>query len=147
MKILFQLDDLDNIEANLVAEAANRLGVGEFQFFQLAFRAWHGYEIDSESLEPDFWNYLTHDKVPPWVRQYARNIIKTDDEGSLEQGSDDFHRHDRFGPKTNFIWRSRLMALVVIICMVGFFGIVIYNYQEYVPDKYVCNFPPCPDRD
>ena len=143
MKILFQLDDLDNIEANLVAEAANRLGVGEFQFFQLAFQAWYGHEIDPAQLERDFWSYLTHDEVPPWVRHYARNIIKADDEGELDQNEHYYHRHDRFGPNIIYDWREKLKAILLLVFMVVFFLFVLYIYEQHVPEKYQCNFPPC----
>ena len=74
-KFLFQVDDRDNIEANQVAEAANRLGVGEFKLFQVAFQAWHGREIDPDQLEWIFWNYMANDQVPPWARHFARVII------------------------------------------------------------------------
>ncbi|NIP73204.1 MAG: hypothetical protein GWO16_09340, partial [Gammaproteobacteria bacterium] len=75
-KILYQLDELDNIEANVVAEAANRLGVGEFQLFQLAHTAWHGREVDPHQIEAVFFDYMLHDRVPHWVRQFARNVIR-----------------------------------------------------------------------
>lgn len=142
-KIFFQLDDLDNIEANLVAEAANRMGVGEFQFFQLAYQEWHGAEIDPLRLERDFWEYMTHDKVPHWARHFARGVIKTDDAGELEQSDSMYHRHDRFGPKMNYGWRENLKALALVLFVAGFLVFVLYNYQQQVPGKYQCNFPPC----
>ena len=142
-KIFFQLDDLDNIKANLVAEAANRLGVGEFQFFQLAFQAWHGTEIEPERLEREFWEYMSHDQVPPWARHFARRVIEADDAGSLDREDKLFHRHDRFGPKMIYGWRENVKAFLLVLFVAGFLVFVLYHYEKTAPEKYQCNFPPC----
>lgn len=144
-KILFQLDDLDNIEANLIAEAANRLGVGEFQFFQVAFQAWHGYEIEPKQLEQDFLAYMTQDQVPPWARHFARRVIKDDDAAELDRNDEKFHRHDRFGPKMNYGWRENMKAFLLVLFVAGFLIFVLYHYEQAAPEKYRCNFPPCAD--
>ena len=142
-KIFFQVDDLDNIDANLVAEAANRLGVGEFQFFQLAFQSWHGVEIEPEQLEREFWNYMTNDHVPPWARHFARHVIEADDKGGLDREDKMYHRHDRFGPKMTYGWRENLKAFLLVLFVAGFLVFVLYKYEQMVPEKYQCNFPPC----
>lgn len=58
-----------------VAEAAQVLGVGEFELFGLAHRWWHDVPCDDARLERAFGEYLTRETVPPWVRHYCRRVL------------------------------------------------------------------------
>ncbi len=93
-KIFFELGEMDNIEKNLLAEASNRLDVGEFQFLQLGYAEWFGSELDAKSMEAVFFAYLTQDTVPHWARHYARKVIALSDEGKLDHNDPRFHRYD-----------------------------------------------------
>ena len=144
LKFLYQLDDLDNIQANLAAEAANRLDVGEFQLFQLAYRAWYGVEADPKVLEQEFLEYMLHDQVPPWVRQFARNIIKSDDSGRLDPEAEEFHQYDRDRPLNSRTWSGYYKVAFVILLTAGFMALMAYNYEPDPSDNSPCYFPPCP---
>ena len=145
LKILYQLDDLDNIDANLVAEAANRLAVGEFQFFQLAYYSWNGQDAEPKAMEREFLLYMLHDKVPPWVRQYARQIIRQDDEGQLDPGLASYHRFDRgtSSPDANYTKGGWLKVIATLLAALGLIYLMLvgWNIDPSQPPR--CYFPPC----
>ena len=58
-----------------VAEAAEVLGIGEFELFRLAHRWWCGSPCDEESLNREFGEYLVHESMPPWVRHFCRRVL------------------------------------------------------------------------
>lgn len=144
LKIFYRPDKLDTIEANLVAEAANRLGVGEFQFFRLAHREWFDREVQAADLEPAFLGYMLHDQVPHYVRQYARNVIQRDDAGALDPEATEYHifDHDRPAPRRR-LFGAYQIAIVVIFTIV-FMGLVMYTYTPVFLEGGSCLFPPCP---
>lgn len=142
-KILYQLDDLDNIEANLVAEAANRLGVGEFQFFQLAYYAWYGDDIEPKRMEDEFFGYMVQDKVPPWVRQYARNIIKQDDAHEMDPTDSSYHRYDLGTPPPSYSFSGISKVAAVLLFTLLFMGGLIVTYEMNYNMSQRCFFPPC----
>lgn len=61
-----------------VAEASARLDLGEFELFGLAHRRWFGRAAAPAQLERTFAAYMFHGTVPPWVRHYAREILRAD---------------------------------------------------------------------
>jgi len=58
-----------------VAEAAETLAIGEYELFRLAHRWWFDAAGDDALIEEAFGEYLTHEKVPPWVRHYCRRVL------------------------------------------------------------------------
>lgn len=145
LKILYRLDDTDNIEANLVAEAANRLEVGEFQFFRLAHRDWYGRQVDAKELEPAFLEYMLHDRVPHYVRHHARNIIAQDDEGRLDPLAEQYHVFDRDLPTPKRRFSGAIHVALVLIITVVFMGLMLFTYHPtFLIEGDRCMFPPCP---
>lgn len=144
-KIFYDFDDQDNIEKNLLAEASNRLEVGEFQLFQLSYAEWHGREIEAKQLESLFFRYLTEDEVPHWARHYARKIITLYDDGGLDYRAPHFHRFDPDGLRGNPPKRGVLKVFAVLAVVTAFLvgSIVVLNGTR--TQTFPCNFPPCSD--
>lgn len=143
LKIFYELDEMDNIESNLVAEAANRLDVGEFQVFQLAYEAWHGNQLDPQRLETIFFDYLMKNKIPPWARHYARKIIEQGEAGELDYHDPHYHRFDAKSMNTESRQTGLLKAGAVIFIVIAFFGASMFLMRGKSYDDFPCHFPPC----
>jgi len=63
---------------DVIAEASARLDLSEFDLFGQAYRRWFGREPAAGLLEQAFAAYMFHRTVPPWVRHYAREILRTE---------------------------------------------------------------------
>jgi len=68
----------------LMRHAVEIAGVGEFDFFRAAWRAWHGSPPDDGHLERVFVAYLFHQKVPAFTRHFARRVVEAEDDGTLD---------------------------------------------------------------
>jgi len=144
LRFFYRPDRLDNIEANMVAEAANRLGVGEFQFFRLAHEQWHARIVPPESLEPAFMDYMLADKVPHYVRHFARSVIDQSDRGLLDPEAAHFHRFDRGTERRAGSLGGAATVALVLLFTALFLGLTIYTYEPRMPPGERCNYPPCP---
>ena len=67
-----------------VHEAAEVLGIGEFELFRLAHRWWHDAEADDALMDQAFHGYLVREQVPPWVRHYCRRVLLLAAVGQLD---------------------------------------------------------------
>ena len=141
LKILYSLEEPED---NVVAQAANRLGVGEFQIFQLAHADWFGKEADAKRLEPVFFRYLMHDQTDPWVRHFARRIVDLDDRGVLDTGSEHYHRYDARSMRPLSRVSGVVRFTMVILFVVVFFGVSMFALNGIIPEPFGCLFPPCP---
>ena len=65
-------------------QAVEIAGIGEFDFFRAAWRAWHGSPPDDGRLERIFVDYLFRQKVPAFARHFARRVLAAEDSGSLD---------------------------------------------------------------
>lgn len=142
-KILYQPDDLDNIQANLMAEAANRLDVGEFQFFQLAYYSWFGTELHPKMMERAFLEYMLHDKVPPWARHFARQIIQMDENGRLDPNDASYHRYDPSSPAGAFSRRGVITVIAFLLFVFAFMYLNLTGLDIDTSKPQRCYFPPC----
>ena len=68
----------DPIDAECVVNAANYLEVSEFNIFKNAYTDWYGREMPDKQVEKIFIEYLQENKVPFWVRNYARSLVPED---------------------------------------------------------------------
>ena len=143
LKIFYELDEMDNIESNLLAEAANRLDVGEYQIFQLGYEAWYGGKLDHQRLESIFFDYLINNKIPPWARHYARKIIEQDDAGELDYRDPHYHRFDAKSMRTDSKPVDWLKIGAVLLIVVAFFGASMFLLRGKSYDDFPCHFPPC----
>lgn len=143
LKIFFKLDEMDNIESNLLAEAANRLDVGEFQIFQMGYEAWYGGELDPQRLEAVFFDYLINNKIAPWAHHYARKIIEQDDAGELDYRDPQYHRFDAPSMSVESKRAGWLKVSAVMLIVLVFLGVSMYLLQGKTYDDFPCHFPPC----
>ena len=143
LKIFYELDEMDNVESNLLAEASNRLDVGEFQIFQLAYEAWYGCELDPQRLEAIFFDYLINNKIPPWARHYARKIIEKGDAGELDYRESHYHRFDAESMDVHSKRAGWLIIGTVLLVVIAFFGSIMFLLQGKSYEDFPCQFPPC----
>ena len=65
----------DPVDTDCVISAANYFEVSEFVIFRDAYTAWYGKEAPEKQVEKFFVEYLVENKVPFWVRNYARSRV------------------------------------------------------------------------
>ena len=61
----------------VVAAAAARLDIPEANLVQLAHRWWHGASLPAARLDRVFGAYMSAGHVPPWLRHYAREVLRS----------------------------------------------------------------------
>ena len=62
-------------DTDYVVSAANYLEKSEYEIFRDAYTAWYGREVSEKQAGKIFVQYLLENKVPFWVRNYARARI------------------------------------------------------------------------
>jgi len=70
--------EYDPADTDCVVSAANYLEVSEFAIFNDAYTAWYGKTAPEKQVEKVFVQYLQENKVPFWVRNYARSRVPED---------------------------------------------------------------------
>ena len=65
----------DPVDTDCVISAANYFEVSEFVIFKDAYTAWYGKKAPEKMVEKVFVEYLVENKVPFWVRNYARSRV------------------------------------------------------------------------
>lgn len=78
----------DDSGTGLVTEAAALLDVPEFELFALAHAWAHGRRPRAARLERTFVAYMFARRVPPWVRQYAREVLAASPRDAKRLGLD-----------------------------------------------------------
>lgn len=63
--------------SELVIRVANELDISEFEIFLRAYEWWFGRRPREDQIEQAFREYLEEDLVPPFVTQYAREILSS----------------------------------------------------------------------
>ena len=118
---LLRPDKEEHPERAEVARAANLLQVGEFQLLQLAYEEWHEQPLPQALVDRLFTAYMLHNEVPHWARQYARHVIRLEEQGKLDDQHPTYHKYDTdyhlTAPKGA---RQFLVAsLIVVACLGG----------------------------
>ena len=80
--------EYDPAETDCVVSAANYLEVSEFAIFRDAYSAWYGREMPEKQVEKIFVQYLQENKVPFWVRDYARSRVQEDSSLTSQANAD-----------------------------------------------------------
>ncbi len=145
LETLIHPDKEERTERAEVASAANLLQVGEFQILQLAYKEWYGRELPEALVDNLFSAYMFRNEVPFWARQYARNIMRLDDQGGLDDTNPSYHRYDSdFRPRAapDGVFRFCMAVGFVVLCIGG--GIMI---AETSTGNGTSVFPPYFDRD
>lgn len=127
-------------DAVAILDASSVLEITEFQFFELAFREWYGRKASESQLEKYFAAYMFANRVPAWVRNFARKILK-------------LHALGRLDPKSFGIWRrlpsARMMMFAkvyVAALLLVFVGLALS--ASSLPEEILvvfrqCYLPPC----
>ena len=68
--------EYDPADTDCVVSAANYLEESEFKIFSDAYMTWYGKAASEKQMERVFTEYLLENKVPFWVRNYARSRIE-----------------------------------------------------------------------
>lgn len=74
-------------DCRAVTDAAQALGLGEFEFFRLAYRRWFGRQPDEKALEKAFAAYMFGQVVPAWARHFGREVVDARRRGALDAES------------------------------------------------------------
>ncbi len=130
-------------ESNLVVEVSNKLGIGEFQVFQLGYLAWFGIDGKIKDLERIFFVYLKENVLPPWVRHFARKIIQLDRKGELNPNAQQYHRYDVDSLKPVTGHNAVENITFILLFLASVFGLIFIIMFGYAPSEGACAFPYC----
>ncbi|UCD35995.1 MAG: hypothetical protein JSU90_03950 [Nitrospiraceae bacterium] len=114
-------------DVNNVVVASMVLQISEFRLFQIAHVQWYGREIPESRLEYVFDDYLFEQRIPHYVRYFARKVIRLFDEGGLDPR--DFNiNHPAATPEDRAagIGYTVMLALILII-----FCLLLSNFSPY----------------
>jgi len=68
----------------VVLEASAALEISEFDLFELAYRQWYGKNAAREFIEKVYSGYMFGNLVPPWVRQFCREVVDLYEQNRLK---------------------------------------------------------------
>lgn len=142
---LIRPDKEEQTERAEIANAANMLQVGEFQIIQLAYKEWFGRELPEALVDRLFAAYMFKDDVPFWARQYARNILRLEDQGDLDDMNPAYHRYD-----SDFRTEAAPGGVLHFCMAVGFFALCLGGglvIAETSSGEGTSMFPPYFSRD
>ena len=130
-------DDPDTAELGNIIEAAEALGMSEYDFFHLAFHRWNGREPRSVALEKTFAEYMFHRTVPHGVRHLAREVLGRKADGSLNIVRMGVNRYQQRipMPKNGRFHVSVLGVAFVVYCL----ALVEISYDPQTSAPMPCN--------
>ncbi len=131
-----------HVDADLVSvlDASALLEITEFRFFELAYREWHGRKASDQLIEKYFAAYMFAERIPSWVRSFARKILRLHREGRLDPKS--FGVWQRL-PSTRMILFAKAYTTVLLLV---FFALLLstYSVSEEILEMFrQCYLPPC----
>ena len=137
---LVRPDREENNERAEVAQAANLLQIGEFQFLQLSYYEWFGAEMPGAIIDRLFQRYMFYDEVPHWARHYARRIMQLDASGKLNDREPAYHRYDSdYKRRVPQAWIKFCLSSAIVILFIGgmiFLGHVVAERGSSVLPPY-----------
>lgn len=122
-----------------VLEAAALLEITEFRLFHIAYDWWHGSTTSDEAIERYYLPYMFRDRVPAWVRHFARHVIARDEAGDLD--ATEFGIMPR--PVSMDMYNKGLRHM---LCLIVIFGALLTGAAAVArlsPWYQACYFPPC----
>lgn len=123
-----------------VLQAAALLEITEFELFRSAYRWWHGHDVREQELEESYFvPYMFQERVPSWVRQFAREVVAEDEADRLDPAR--YGVHPKEFSKSLFDRGLRYCLWLVVI--LGMFVTMIAAYEELAPWASSCYLPPC----
>lgn len=107
-------------DLRLVREAATILHLREFDVFRAAWQSWFGQAPDDKAMERIFVAYLFHQRVPHWLRYFARRVVQDSESGEIGPrllDGTDFPRQEPI-PDLGEGYIAAIYIAAVIICVV-----------------------------
>ncbi len=101
-------------------EAAEALGIREYDFFRLALRRWSGRDPADKAVERAFVAYMFGHGVPAYVRHLTRQVLQLRESGILDPGAfgiDAFERRQPLPRLGGFSWCLVAAAIGVVLLM------------------------------
>ncbi|MAG97711.1 MAG: hypothetical protein QF797_15995 [Alphaproteobacteria bacterium] len=140
---LLHPDREEDEERAKISHAANLLQVGEFQLLQLAYVECFGREMDAQTIESMFGEFMVAGRTPHWVSRYAQSIIDLEASGRLDDRTSSYHRFDSdyYSPVPLGKLRFALAVTMIIGCVGG--GIMVGQMANTNPTSVL---PPYFDR-
>lgn len=129
-------EDVDN-----VLEAAALLDTSEFNVFHLAYRHWYGQDPAPGVVERAFVPYMFADRVPQWVRAFARQVVARGAAGTIDPSE--------YGVQGRPPSRAALVAgrLYVVLTLLATAVLLLlsngFDYSDLLEIISNCYFPPC----
>jgi hypothetical protein len=102
-----QRTEYDPVDTDCVVSAANYLEVSEFALFMDAYTDWYGKKASEKQVERVFVEYLVENKVPFWVRNYARSRVA---EGASTDQTKEYSR-----TANNLLYLATIIAEYVLL--------------------------------
>jgi len=138
LRALLKSQPRPHSDAGAVVAAAAILRISEFELFRLAYHDWYGAAPECSALEAPFERYILKTLVPPWVRSFARKILKLSAEKRLNP--------TEYGIQPVPATRTG-SVLFGILALLFMFAFVVMLVTMAMPDcpgcGPVCFFPPC----
>lgn len=110
-------------DLKLVRDAASILRLREFDLFRAAWQSWFGRTPEDKAVERDFVAYLFHQRVPHWLRHYARRVIQDSESGRSRPdppAGDGYSRQEPLAePGEGFVTAIYVAAVVVCVILVA----------------------------
>ena len=131
-----------HLDTDIVAvlDASAALEVTEFRLFHLAFTDWYGKSAREEFIERQFAAYMFAQRVPNWVRHFARKILELQAQGRLDPKS--FGVWKRLPSIKRVLFAKVYTAALLLLFILSI--IAVYALPENVLSLFAgCYFPPC----
>ncbi len=110
-------------DIRLVREAAATLHLREFDLFRAAWQSWFGRAPDDKAVERAFVAYLFHQRVPHWLRHFARRAIQDSESTRREleppNGADYPRQEPLAEPEEGFVTAIYLAAAIICVMLVA----------------------------
>ena len=133
-KMVRRMDSDVSEDTRAVLDAASSLDVTEFEIFEHAYRRWFGADAQAERLEKVFAHYMFHHEAPPYVRQFAREVLRRERDGVLRPAD--------FGvppaPNTPPDKRGPLFAWGMLALTVAYVAVLITTPVRSSPGGVMC---------
>jgi len=133
------LDTPPAADVRAVLETAALLDTTEFNLFGLAYREWYAQPASPKEIESFFVSYMFAEKVPMWVRNYTRKILRLAKDGPIDRIA--------LGIKPQptspaMVQKGQRYLMVVLMIVVGLVMLAASS-DDLSPALAGCYFPPC----
>ena len=124
-------------DVDRVLRASAVLDIAEVDLFSRAYLRWYGRAASAEDLERLFVAYMFADRVPIFVRDYARRVLNA--ETDRREMPAELHPPAPSGRRTGFGIAMLLLQLVILL---GLVGLAEFSLSGSGPFP-ACILPPC----